>query len=84
MTQIATAATKNKNDFSASPRESEINIQPVYKFESLKQLGSGAAGREVILHYERRSSANQGCGNDEIIIYGITELVVSGRGTQHN
>jgi hypothetical protein len=68
------------NNFSASWRDLEIQIQPFYEFERRKELDGGAMGRGVLLHHEKRLFANHRSSDDAIVIFGVSGPGVFRRG----
>ena len=68
------------NNFSASWRDLEIQIQPFYEFERRKELDGGAMGRGVLLHHEKRLLANHRSSDNTIVIFGVSGPGVFRRG----
>jgi hypothetical protein len=83
MTQCALAATRLTLT-SQHHGDLEIQIQSFYGFEWRKVLNSGAVGRGVRLHHERRFSANQRGGDDAIVVFEVSGSGVFRRGTRYN
>jgi hypothetical protein len=55
-------------------------IYPFCVLERRKELDGSAIGRGILLHYEKGLSANEGGGDDTIVIFEVARVGMFGKG----